>query len=519
MDKHEKELIELYKKLEDEIKAAIESGTNNKSSTFHKQLTEKVNKIFSEHNAKASEWVQSSVTNLYKGSKDEVDKSMKDALKMSDDEYDDAIKLSQKKKDELESKSIQKIVDDKNAQIKFANSTLQRNIVGAIKDNAKEKGKRQKDIAKSLKEDIYSQDGDGRISIKCRDGKVRKYDPQKYAETVAKQAEGETRNTAALNQSKELGTEIMEMSSHSPTCKICAKLQGRWYSLNKENEDYPYIHDTAWKNGKTVHPGCRHTFRPVLLDNVDEATKKKMMEESNRPFEESSEDEKMLKQYYEDQKKKAKLTRDKDSYDELLNMIDEDDLPSFDDYVKIKEEGGEEWKRIKQIKKDAEGGVDNSQDVDYNWGDTGIVEPKLDYNLVKDYVIDIESRTGIELSKNQVEELKNALRNKEYTKLTPKKTAKHRYQFKKVKNSLISEWETNTGQKWPTYTEDVISPNTGEVLRKMGDKYDAHHVIENSFGGEHEWWNIHPAKFPDEHQSGIHRAGSPASELFKGEKK
>ena len=129
---------------------------------------------------------------------------------------------------------------------------------------------------------------------------------------------------------------------------------------------------------------------------------------------------------------------------------------------------------------------------------------------------DVESRTGIKLSKNQVEELKNALRNNKYTKLTPKETAKHRNEFNKVKNSLIEKWESNTGQKWPTYTEDVISPNTGKVVRKAGDKYDAHHVIENSFGGEHEWWNIHPAKFPNEHQSGIHGAGSPANELFKG---
>lgn len=44
--------------------------------------------------------------------------------------------------------------------------------------------------------------------------------------------------------------------------------------------------------------------------------------------------------------------------------------------------------------------------------------------------------------------------------------------------------------------------------QKQGDKYDAHHIIENTFGGEHEWWNMHPAKFPNEHQAGIHGTGS-----------
>lgn len=134
--------------------------------------------------------------------------------------------------------------------------------------------------------------------------------------------------------------------------------------------------------------------------------------------------------------------------------------------------------------------------------------------MIKEYVRDVEISTGIKLSPNQVDELKNALRNKEYKKLSVKDTASHRNEFNKVKNDIIEQWEKNTGQQWPTYSSDVISPDTGKVLRKAGDKYDAHHIIENSYGGEHEWWNIHPARFPNEHQAGIHGAYSPASELF-----
>jgi toxin YxiD len=38
--------------------------------------------------------------------------------------------------------------------------------------------------------------------------------------------------------------------------------------------------------------------------------------------------------------------------------------------------------------------------------------------------------------------------------------------------------------------------------------------IENNFGEPHEWWNIHPAKNPDEHQGGIHGKGSPSGKIF-----
>jgi hypothetical protein len=143
----------------------------------------------------------------------------------------------------------------------------------------------------------------------------------------------------------------------------------------------------------------------------------------------------------------------------------------------------------------------------------------IDSELIKKYIKDIETRTGRKLPKNQIEKLKEALRNKEYKKLSPKDTAKHRAEFDKNKDKIIVEWEEETGQKWPTYDKDVVSEKTGKVIRKKGDKYDAHHIIENTYGGEHEWWNIHPAKFPDEHQGGIHGTGSPANKLFKGGKK
>ncbi|WP_271002918.1 pre-toxin TG domain-containing protein, partial [Listeria seeligeri] len=148
-------------------------------------------------------------------------------------------------------------------------------------------------------------------------------------------------------------------------------------------------------------------------------------------------------------------------------------------------------------------------------GVTGARASKIDGELIRKYVRDVQEQTGRKLDSGQVEKLKEALRTKEYKKLTPSETKSHRRRFNRIKDSLISEWEVQTGQTWPTYTEDIISEKTGEVIRKAGDPYDAHHIIENSYGGEHEWWNIHPAKFPNEHQAGIHGSGSPASDLFK----
>jgi hypothetical protein len=143
-----------------------------------------------------------------------------------------------------------------------------------------------------------------------------------------------------------------------------------------------------------------------------------------------------------------------------------------------------------------------------------VVSADVDWNLVRKYVKHLEETTGRKLNPKQIEELKNALRENKYTKLTPAETAKKRIAFGKVKNKLIKQWEDETGQKWPTYKETILDKN-GEVYRNVGDKYDAHHVIENTYGGPDEWWNIHPAKSPSEHQGGIHGKGAPSRSLFK----
>ncbi|MHC5278840.1 hypothetical protein ACYRFT_01040 [Listeria kieliensis] len=51
-----------------------------------------------------------------------------------------------------------------------------------------------------------------------------------------------------------------------------------------------------------------------------------------------------------------------------------------------------------------------------------INKPKsvVESQLIRDYIRDVEARTGRSIPKNQVDLLKEALRTKEYTKLTPR---------------------------------------------------------------------------------------------------
>lgn len=139
----------------------------------------------------------------------------------------------------------------------------------------------------------------------------------------------------------------------------------------------------------------------------------------------------------------------------------------------------------------------------------------VDWELFDRYINDVQLKTGLKIPEDQMNKVKAAWKKNKYSKLSKDEIKAARISFNNNKNSLIEEWEKNTGQTWPTYSEDIISEKTGQIYIHKGDKYDAHHLIELSYGGEETWWNIHPAKRPSEHQGGIHGSGSSANEIFK----
>lgn len=132
------------------------------------------------------------------------------------------------------------------------------------------------------------------------------------------------------------------------------------------------------------------------------------------------------------------------------------------------------------------------------------------------YLDDIEMQTGVKIQKKQRKALLNELRNNSHEiKLVGTEYRQHRKDFNDMKADLIKAWEDNTGQKWPTYSQDVISKKKGDVYILAGSNFDAHEIIPNVYDSPLEWWNLHPAANPNQHQGGIHRSGAPIKEIFK----
>ena len=104
-----------------------------------------------------------------------------------------------------------------------------------------------------------------------------------YAELVARSTTREATNRGAINQGTELGYDLIQMSSHASPCPICAKFEGRIYSVSGKSKDYPALYGTAFKSGyANIHPHCRHVFTVYVPSLADNAEKDKVR--SNKPF-------------------------------------------------------------------------------------------------------------------------------------------------------------------------------------------------------------------------------------------
>lgn len=157
----------------------------------------------------------------------------------------------------------------------------------------------------------------------------------------------------------------------------------------------------------------------------------------------------------------------------------------------------------------------NSEPMDKkNWPEENInneLSSQLD-----DYLMEIKSYTGFQVDASQEDFIVEYIASYPVYKLSSVITAEHRKDFDSKRKGLISLWEEHYNRNWPKYLEDL--KENGTILRYKGQNYDAHHIIEVSYNGPNQWWNLVPAMYGSQHQNGIHGSSTIASKLFSKEK-
>lgn len=139
------------------------------------------------------------------------------------------------------------------------------------------------------------------------------------------------------------------------------------------------------------------------------------------------------------------------------------------------------------------------------------LESNVDVNSAfKDYIDDVKSKSEYpETVKIKADEIQ--LRD------CSKETKEKRVEFERVKRARIKEWEEKYGREFPKEQKDVVSKD-GTILKKAGSRYELHHIVPLSLGGDNSLDNLTPMSY-SAHKA-LHGAGSAYSKLrsaVKGE--
>lgn len=86
-----------------------------------------------------------------------------------------------------------------------------------------------------------------------------KYRPSYYAELVTRTKFHDAQSYAAMNQARNYGTDLLQISSHNTKTAICLPYEGRIFSISGKDLRFPRLEDIP-----PFHPNCLHLSFPTF---------------------------------------------------------------------------------------------------------------------------------------------------------------------------------------------------------------------------------------------------------------
>lgn len=343
MTPEELALIEIYRKAQEELLRIItQKAAKGTPAVFQRTMLKEITAEIAKLTKESVSWAKQNIPAEYRHWQKEYESALANWFEYAKANNIPLYKMSQADITVLHSNAIKLITDDRIVRLKVANASLQRSIKKVLTQKIAT-GETVQQTKKRIIEEIYGTNGDGRIEINGRT-----YDPARYAETVARTATAEISNTVALNEGKAVGSDLIKMTSHAPTCSICAPLQGRVFTTNPERTDYPYIYDTAWRKGyNTVHPNCSHRFNTFIEELQTPKELEAIKKHSNRPIKESLQGKKQFERYMKNQRDQAERWRTTQQHSRYRARLGDEVVPGLNDFAKMKSDDGEYYQLLK----------------------------------------------------------------------------------------------------------------------------------------------------------------------------
>lgn len=342
---NEKKLVEIYKQAQKNlISVFLDNNSNIFTIRSKKAMLDKVNKELARLNKVSVRSIEEQLKMDYMRGMWRAEKSIAEWFEQEEKAGRNPYAFSVEEMTVINTNAIKALVDDYTIRLQVANKALSDSMVDVIK-NKIITGQTIKQSQSEIAKLIYEvQDGAKSIVINGR-----KYNVENYAKTVARSATREATNTASKNTSKFVGSNLLKMSTHNPTCEVCGPLQGRVYSVDGNHPIYPPI-KSAWghEGYANIHPNCRHVFSPYIEALKSDEELEKIRKFSNRPIDQDSRSKRSIEMYNKDQKAKAERWRDRKQYERYKAILGGDMPKTFSGFRRMKKADGDNWKELRR---------------------------------------------------------------------------------------------------------------------------------------------------------------------------
>ncbi len=155
-----------------------------------------------------------------------------------------------------------------------------------------------------------------------------------------------------LKDARATGTDLVEMTTHHPTCGECAKYQGRVFSISGKDKRFPKLPEQVLKTGK-MHEGCRHGFNPFYY-GISRSNNgvKDVKGYSNRPFVDDR-PEQERQEWAKMEAEALSEKKDRADYAWLQKHLPNDCPKSFGGYRKMKNANSANYQKLMETAKSA----------------------------------------------------------------------------------------------------------------------------------------------------------------------
>ncbi len=300
-----RQLIAMYRAgFQDIIEILIDKDARGLSTRHQRALLGNVHQILFAMDTEADLWIQDVVGKVYSSTTSDIITTLVD---MGYPKPTDSFSR-------VHQRAVDVIGQNMSGNLKNATQYVGRRVDDVFRQVGLEQtgkklvtGASWQEMKSNLVEDMLSKGQTGFVDKLGREWRL-----DSYAEMVARTTTREAASTATINQCIKSGCDLVQVSTHYPTCHLRVPIQGKVYSLSGTDKRYPaYGEETRIP----VHPNCRHVLTPYNREL--DLNAEKVEKHSNTSLTEDTRTE-QEKAAYKDTQDQARIANNKRNARETL---------------------------------------------------------------------------------------------------------------------------------------------------------------------------------------------------------